>query len=184
MAANGRPKKFKSVKALQELIDAYFKECDPHWIDEEYWDYPELETREELEPQAHGGALKRTRTLDYNADMVQKTRKALTAQVPYTITGLAIAVGATRDTLLTYGEDERFFDTIKAAKECVHSYAERSLYGSNATGPIFNLKNNWGWKDEQQIKHSGEVNRNASDDELDAIIERAEARQASKDPQT
>jgi hypothetical protein len=154
----GRPLKFKSAKELQEKIDAYFAECDPHWIDEDYWDYPELEVDDELEPQVHGGALKRKRKLDYDADMVLKTRKVKTGQIPYTITGLALALHTTRDLLIDYEDKDEFSDTIKEAKAKCHMYAEIALYGGSATGPIFSLKNNYGWKDksEQDITSNGE----------------------------
>lgn len=156
----GRPLKFKSVEELQEKIDAYFGECDPHWIDQEYWEHPEKVVSEDQEPQAHGGSLKRKRTqLDYDAPLVLKTRKHLTNQVPYTITGLALALDTTRETLLDYEEKEEYSDTIKKAKLKIHNYTELRLFENNPTGAIFNLKNNYGWKDKTEVDnhHSGEV---------------------------
>jgi len=40
-------------------------------------------------------------------------------------------------------------------------------------GLIFNAKNNFGWVDQTKVEHSGEINRNATEEELDAIIERS-----------
>lgn len=78
---------------------------------------------------------------------------------PYTITGLCIALDICRDTLSEYMKKEEFSDTIKKAKLKVENYLERHLItDSSTTGIIFNLKNNFGWSDKQQIEHSGNVN--------------------------
>jgi len=75
---------------------------------------------------------------------------------PYTITGLALALDTNRETLLDYEEKDEYSDTIKRAKMKCHNYAEEYLYnGKNVTGAIFNLKNNYGWKDktEQELSN-------------------------------
>ena len=46
---------------------------------------------------------------------------------------------------------EEFSDTIKKAKLKVENYLEKHLItDSSTTGIIFNLKNNFGWKDKQE----------------------------------
>lgn len=78
---------------------------------------------------------------------------------PYTVTGLCLALDITRETLSEYSKKDEFSDTIKKAKLKVENYLEKSLVTTGpATGIIFNLKNNFGWKDKQEIEHSGEVN--------------------------
>lgn len=70
---------------------------------------------------------------------------------PYTITGLCIALGICRDTLSEYMKHKEFSDTIKKAKLKVENYLEKHLItDSSTTGIIFNLKNNFGWKDKQE----------------------------------
>lgn len=70
---------------------------------------------------------------------------------PYTITGLALALDTSRETLLDYEVKDQFSDTIKKAKLKCQNYTERFLYnGKNATGAIFSLKNNYGWRDKQE----------------------------------
>lgn len=133
MAKVGRPLKFKTVEELQEKIDAYFAECDPHWVQEIYWDYPRVNGKKQTD-----------------SEQIEMTKMVKTPQVPYTITGLALALGTTRDLLLDYEDKEEFSDTIKRAKSKIHDFTERMLFGNNATGPIFNLKNNWGWKDKTE----------------------------------
>jgi hypothetical protein len=55
---------------------------------------------------------------------------------------------------------EPFIDTIKRAKDKVENSVEEGLLSGkyNATGAIFNLKNNYGWRDKQEVEQSGELN--------------------------
>ena len=72
---------------------------------------------------------------------------------PYTITGLALALDTCRDTLLEYENRDKFADTIKKAKMKIHNYAEEAcFFAKNPAGIIFNLKNNWGWKDKTETE--------------------------------
>lgn len=72
---------------------------------------------------------------------------------PYTMSGLAYALDMDRKTLLNYSKDEKFFPTIKKAKDFVEQSLEEKLISTSgvATGIIFNLKNNYDWKDKQEI---------------------------------
>ena len=55
-----------------------------------------------------------------------------------------------RQDLINYSKDKEFFDTIKKAKLKIENYLEEHLVTDNSvTGIIFNLKNNYGWKDKQ-----------------------------------
>jgi len=70
---------------------------------------------------------------------------------PYTMSGLALALGMDRKSLLNYSKDEKFFPAIKAARNRVESDVERRLMeGKATTGAIFNLKNNFDWKDKSE----------------------------------
>lgn len=73
---------------------------------------------------------------------------------PYTISGLACALDTTRRTLLDYEDKEKYAHTIKRAKSKIEAFNERMLYSKDVptTGVIFNLKNNYGWKDTQEIE--------------------------------
>lgn len=136
--AGGRPLKFESAEELAEKIDAYFADCDQHVEDINEW----LEAREK------DGKLKKDENgLNY---LVEITHKVMTKQIPYTITGLALALDTSRETLLQYEGRPEFVDTIKKAKDKCHNYVENSLLTSNPTGAIFNLKNNYGWKDKTE----------------------------------
>jgi len=84
-------------------------------------------------------------------------------QKPYTIAGLAYSLKTNRSTLLNYEKSkgyEKYFDTIKNAKARVEAFVEEALFTGKATGPIFNLKNNfaeWKEKSEQDINISGNL---------------------------
>lgn len=135
----GRPLKFKTAAELQKKVDAYFKDCDPHV--EKVTEYVEARDKD--------GNLKKDKNgLNY---LVRVTHNVKTQQVPYTITGLAHALGTTRETLLDYEDRDEFSDTIKKAKLRCENFAEMQLFSNSPTGTIFNLKNNYGWRDKTEL---------------------------------
>lgn len=68
---------------------------------------------------------------------------------PYTMSGLARRLDIDRKTLLNYSSKEDFFPAIRRAREKVHEDVETRLMSTrNEKGAIFNLKNNFDWKDE------------------------------------
>lgn len=73
---------------------------------------------------------------------------------PYTMSGLAYWLGIDRATLVRYGDRDSFANHIKAAKDRVQAQLEENALSGkgNATFTIFNLKNNYGWKDKQEIE--------------------------------
>ena len=76
---------------------------------------------------------------------------------PYTISGLALALGVDRKTIVNYSHKEEFFPTIKAARAKCENYAEEQLFiGKNTAGVIFNLKNNYSWRDQQEVNLGGQ----------------------------
>lgn len=162
----GRPLKFQTVKELQEKIDAYFADCDPH--PEQYIRY---EWHKKIEEYTDSKGKQQERTVDDKSIRPQEIIEwGVSRQKHYTITGLANFLETSRETLINYENKEEFFDTIKAAKDRVENYWEELLIGSNATGPIFNLKNNYGWKDktEQDITTGGDKINTALVEFLDA----------------
>ena len=70
---------------------------------------------------------------------------------PLTMSGLAVALNVDRQTLLNYSKTDEFFGTIKKAKALCERYTEEYLFlGKNIAGAIFNLKNNYSWKDKNE----------------------------------
>lgn len=81
----------------------------------------------------------------------------------YTISGLAVALGTNRVTLLDYKSRSGYGKVINEAKAKVEAFVEKRLLdkGYNAAGAIFNLCNNYGrWhqKQEQDLNIGGQAN--------------------------
>lgn len=156
----GRPLKFQTVRELKQAINDYFESLfEPRF---DMWGNPVVN--------------KKT-----GEQMMKKARVA-------TVTGLAVALGTTRETLLDYelgkhdGKDltveqlaenkqiEDFSDTIKEAKLKIYSDTEQQLYQGKAVGAIFSLKNNYGWVDkvitETTPQEPNNPFKNLTEDEL------------------
>lgn len=73
---------------------------------------------------------------------------AYISPAPYTMSGLANKIGLDRSSLMNYATKDEFLPTIKEAREKVHEDVETRLMEKAPTGAIFNLKNNFGWRDE------------------------------------
>lgn len=129
----GRPLKFKTVEELDLAANAYFDSCDPH-----------VEKR-----LVDGG-------VNQKGETIWLQRAVLTEQKPYTIAGLAVALGINRRTLLDYSEREEFLPTVEAAKDRCEAYAESQLFSPYSNGAKFNLQNNYQgkyqpWTDKQVL---------------------------------
>lgn len=72
---------------------------------------------------------------------------------PYTMSGLAVFLGMDRRSLLNYSKNEKFFPTIKAARDKVEADVEERMNDKQTFTPglIFNAKNNFDWKDKSEI---------------------------------
>lgn len=139
--AAGRPLKFQDVVELQKAVTAYFAQCDPHTEEVTEW----------VEARKKDGTLKKDKYgLNY---LIEVTHMVKTPQIPYTITGLALALRTTRDVLIDYeNRDDEFSYTIKEAKHKIQDFVERQLHGPSPTGAIFNLKANYKWRDNDEVK--------------------------------
>lgn len=134
--AGGRPLKFETVEALQMAIQLYFDNQDPH-----------IEKR----LTATG--------LNANGTTMFSEREVMTEQKPYTMSGLARALGVDRKTLLNYSNRDEYFPTVRDAKQRCEEYAEGQLFGPFSSGAKFNLINNYAseardWTDKQSVDHT------------------------------
>lgn len=85
----------------------------------------------------------------------------ITSKAPYTMAGLARRVGLSRQGLMEYKGKKGFSDAIRAARERIHEDVEERLMDTkNEKGAIFNLKNNFGWKDESKQELEGKFDGN------------------------
>jgi len=72
-----------------------------------------------------------------------------------TMSGLAFALNLSRQGLLDYSNKENFFDTIRKARQKVEISLEQKLSLAAVAGTIFNLKNNFGWRDKTEQELTG-----------------------------
>lgn len=157
-ATKGRPLKFDSVEELKGKIEDYFNDCLPH--PEEYTEYKyHTKTETYKVTDRKGEVEEKTREVDDRERKPYKVSRWRVSQgkTP-TVTGLAIFLDTSRQTLLEYeGEVEgreksqEFADTIKKAKDMIELHWEQMLQGNNVTGVIFNLKNNFKWADRAEL---------------------------------
>ena len=138
--ATGRPLKFESVEVLEQRIEAYFYDCDKE-EDTRRWSHDEIITDGDDRLCTNCWKMERSRGCLLVEGHLKLPR-------PYTVTGLAVWLNTSRQTLLNYEDREPFFDTIQAAKQRIENYAEEKLYDSShpTRGVIFSLSNNaQGW---------------------------------------
>jgi len=134
----GRPLKFENKEVLEKEIKKYFESCF-----EEQW--KERDWRDE----------KWFRQKDGDGWRKEPYKELVMIKIP-TISGLAVALDTSRRTLVNYEEKEEFFHTIKEAKQFIESVIEEWAlkWWFNPTFSIFNLKNNFDWKDKTESENT------------------------------
>lgn len=128
----GRPPKFTCKEQIQELGEAYLRECmgKPYIMDD-------------------GSVL-----LDKYGEVI------LVGRHPPTVTGLARALGFTsRQSLLEYQAKAEFSDTVTRLKLQIEEYAEERLFDKDGQrGAEFSLKYNFRWAQEAEKDSSEDEN--------------------------
>lgn len=94
---------------------------------------------------------------DGGAWMEMPVGDTILKQFAPTMSGLAFALGVDRKTITNYSHRDGFSPHIKKARVRVEEALEQRLYAGSPAGVIFNLKNNFGWRDKQEIEHSEKV---------------------------
>ena len=135
----GRPLKFRTPQLLQKKIEAYFRSC---------FDYKRDMFGGRITDKKPLGLNKKTGKMNWS-----KGEYIIEQVKPFTVTGLALFLETTRETLMDYEKKygDKFSDTIKKAKLAIYAYTEESLFTNKPTGPIFSLKNNYGWRDRKEF---------------------------------
>ena len=80
---------------------------------------------------------------------------------PYTVQGLAVYLDCTMETLLQYQKQDAFSETIKKAKTKIETNKVEGMISGdwNATGVIFDLKNNHDWKDKTESETTHNISK-------------------------
>ena len=125
----GRPPKYETPEQMQNIVDLYFLACKAH--------------------QTGNAEL----LVDLSVEDLWIVNE-IDDEIP-TVAGLAYTLNLTRQGLIEYSEKDDFSDTVKRAKLRIEKSLEQRLAGGAPAGTIFNLKNNFGWKDKQEQEISG-----------------------------
>lgn len=127
-----RPRKYKSVKEMEDAIDTYFEDCKGEPL---------------LDGDGHAVTDK------YGVPIIVNAH-------PPTVTGLALALGFnTRKALIDYQGRGEFMNTITRAKSKCEEYSEARLYDKDgANGAKFSLGCNFGWVSESGEKKANDCN--------------------------
>ena len=118
----GQPRKYETEEELQDVINDYFRSC--------------------MKPvYQRGKPVKDPISGDFVFEIVK----------PFTMSGLAEALDMSRQTLLNYSNDEKFFDTIERARRKIERFAEEKLFEKETcNGSKFSLSNNFGWAEKNK----------------------------------
>lgn len=118
----GQPRKYETEEELQDVINDYFRSC--------------------MKPvYQRGRPVKDPISGDFVFEIVK----------PFTMSGLAEALDMSRQTLLNYSNDEKFFDTIERARRKIERFAEEKLFEKETcNGSKFSLSNNFGWAEKNK----------------------------------
>lgn len=124
----GRPPKYETPEEMQEAIDLYFLVCKSNQRED-------ATLLEGLPPE--------------QLEMIKEIEDV----VP-TVSGLSYTLGMSTEALRNYQDKDMFLATVKRAKQRIEMNLEQRLAGQAVTGVIFNLKNNFGWKDKQEVDNT------------------------------
>lgn len=128
----GRPPKYKTPKEMQETITLYFKAVK----------YNQLEDATDLIAKHSKGE--------------QLIINGIEDSIP-TVSGLAYTLGMSTEALRNYEDKDEFLATVKRAKQRIEMSLEQRLAGNNVAGAIFNLKNNFSWKDKTEVDSNSRI---------------------------
>lgn len=118
----GQPRKYETEEELKQVINDYFRSC--------------------MKPVYQRGRPVRD---PISGDFIFEIVK------PFTMSGLAEALDMSRQTLLNYSNDEKFFDTIERARRKIERFAEEKLFEKETcNGSKFSLSNNFGWAEKNK----------------------------------
>lgn len=140
----GRPPKFKSNEELSNKIDSYFASIT----------ISVPRTKANTNPDK-----------DVDDDFREPILNNLWEQIIDTewvsipsILWLCEYLNIHRSTLLEWEEMDGFSNTIKKAKQRIEKYNAEQLYRKEqVTGIIFNLKNNFDWKDKSEVDNNTKI---------------------------
>ena len=144
----GRPPKWKSAEAMQEVIDAYFEDCQGHPLIGE----------------------------DGHVATDEQGVPIIVGACPPTVTGLARALDlSSRRALANYQKKKEFAYTIARAKLICEEYAEERLFGKDGQrGAMFLLRCGFRWNEDGKDSEESDNSADCGVVELPAVMDAPE----------
>lgn len=162
----GRPKKYKSAKALREAVEAYFGSIS--------------RTAPALDPDGEP-------ICNDEGEVIWVTEYI----VPPSVSGLCLRLQIDRSTWQNYCDHElhpEFAEVTAMTRQRIEAYLEEELLTrqKGVQGIIFNLQNNYGWKQKVEAELGRETRKAVSSggmtmEEKLAVIALAQARAAGEE---
>lgn len=143
MGKGGRPRIYKTRAALQKAVDGYFDGIS--------YLKPVMVLTPTGEVDAQGTPKIELRLLREGRNNDGPPITALTYFEPPSMEGLCLKLGISRDTWATYGKTPELAPVVEAARLKKAAYLVGELSGKHVQGIIFDLKNNYGWVDRQEV---------------------------------
>lgn len=140
----GRPWKFSSPEQLEKLIQEYFDSITISIPRTKQNTDPDKDVDDDFREPILNNLWEQIIDIQY-------------VEIP-SILGLCEYLDIYRWNLLEYEEKEEFRNTIKKAKQRIEKYNAEQLYRKEqVTGIIFNLKNNFDWKDKTEVDNNTKI---------------------------
>ena len=95
-----------------------------------------------------------------------------TLQKPYTMSGLCVFLGITRETWSQYAKNPDYANIAASSKSKIENYCEENtmLGKLNPIFSIFSLKNNFGWVDKMEINNT-KSNEQLTQDDVNTTLQ-------------
>lgn len=139
-----RPRKFSSSEQLEELIQEYFDSITISVPRTKPNTNPDKDVYDDFKEPILNNLWEQIIDTEW-------------ASIP-SILWLCEYLGIHRSNLLDYEEKDEFRNTIKVAKQKIEKYNSEQLYRKEqVTGIIFNLKNNFDWKDKTEVDNNTKI---------------------------
>lgn len=149
MARIGRPAAYETTEELEAAVNAYFTSIS--------YQRPVIITTATGEVDEDGNAKLVTRMLREGHDNTGQPVTVTEYLEPPGVASLTLYLGISRDTWARYGKRKGFRSVVEQTRTRIEAYLVGRLESRHTQGVIFNLKNNFGWKDRQEFGVDSEL---------------------------
>lgn len=139
----GRPRIYETAEQLRAAVERYFASIT--------YEREVIVRRQEIGEDERGRPIVKETPEILTDGKGKPVMETVWLEEP-SIAGLRLYIGVSKSTWAGYADDEKLAPVATAARERVEARLVELLNTRNSThGVEFNLKNNYGWKDKQEI---------------------------------